>query len=64
VRRGWRGSSPSSPRAPSRGLVALVLRTDFAAVVAGLLVGLAGARRGHRDARPAVRGAAYDRGRM
>jgi predicted permease len=30
--------------APPRGLVALVLRTDFAAVVAGLVVGLAGAR--------------------
>jgi putative ABC transport system permease protein len=30
--------------APPRGLVALVLRTDFAAVVAGLVLGLAGAR--------------------
>jgi predicted permease len=30
--------------APPRGLVALVLRTDFAAIAAGLLVGLAGAR--------------------
>src|SRR5215212_10080686 len=30
--------------APPRGLVALVLRTDFAAVIVGLVAGLAGAR--------------------